>query len=232
MFGVFSKQRDPWEELYDAETNTYFYRHRGTGEFSRTNPFMIQLESTSQHVAPKTNDPIWETLFDPTTGEAYYTDIETGKVCFVRPEKGTFVSELPLREFRRANRIESKKSRQSSRTTRPSTKSMRIVKRDDDFGIVSGDTGDFNFEELFGAQSPAQFDAGAMLAIGGSFSSASSASPSSPKPGSAVTPKPVETRRLSTRDGGETPDFPVLDEAIILAQSSIATDNPLFGYGK
>jgi len=215
MFGVFIKPKDPWEELYDFETNTYFYRHKVTGEFSRNNP--DQKELSSEHVAVRSVDPLWDTQRDPETGDFYWSDLETGRVCFQRPEIGTFVFEVPLRDFRRANKIRSKQSsRVSSRKSVKSsltTKSMRVIRRDDDFGIVSADSSDLNFDELFGANtSPTHFDAGALLDVG------------------SPTAKPMNMRRLSTRDGVETPEFPEVDEETILANSTIATDNPMFQY--
>jgi len=208
MRGVFGSKKNLWEELYDYETNTYFYRHRFTGEFSRANPEV--KESDSSHVPKKNAEPLWETLFDPETHECYWTDIETGKVCFARPNNGTFVSEVPLKDFRKANRIASKQSRLASsrRSVKSSaTKSMRVVKRDDDFGIVSGDSSDLNFEELFGSSNPAQYDAGALLNAG-----TSSARPQT--------------------DDVDIPAYPELDEDTVLANSTIVTDNPLFAYGK
>jgi len=227
MLGVFGTKRDPWEELYDFETNTYFYRHRGTGEFSRTNPFLLGSEAKSSHVPTRPTDPLWETLFDSDL-KVFWTDLETGKVAYIRPEKGTFISEIPLKDFRRAaTKHQSRASIRKSTATQKSTlsrKSMRVVKRDDDFGIVSADSSDLDFEKLFGNASPAHFDAGAMYGVGATNSTTSVKS-------TPITPV-LEHRRLSTRDGGETPDFPVLDEEAVLAQSTIVTDNPLFKYGK
>lgn len=223
MFGVFNRPRNPWEELYDYETNTYFYRHRGTGEFSRFNPAVV--ETKSSHVASKVADPLWETGYD-ADGNLYWTDLETGKVAFIRPEKGTFISEVPLKEFRR-HRIVTKESRVTSssrksiKSSASNTRKSRVVKRDDDFGIVSGLNDDLDFDQLFGQNNPAQFDAGAMFAIG-------SASP--PPPNSNRIPTQEEE---DEEEEAEQPEnYGALDEETILAQSTIATDNPLFRYGK
>jgi hypothetical protein len=221
MFGVFNRQRNPWEELYDYETNTYFYRHHGTGEFSRYNPVMV--EAKSSHVPSKVADPLWETAYD-SDGNLFWTDIETGKVAFIRPEKGTFISEVPLREFRRY-RIVNKESRvtsssrKSMKSSASNTRKSRVVKRDDDFGIVSGVNDDLDFDQLFGQNNPAQFDAGAMFAIG-------SASP--PNTNRIPTQEEEDEQEELEQKG----DYSTLDEETVLAQSTIATDNPLFRYGK
>ena len=178
---LFNKnKKDPWEELYDFDTNTYFYRHRGTGEFTRNHPLI--KDTRSSRVPTRSVEPLWETRLDPDTGDAYWTDIETGKVCYVRPETGTFITEVPLKDFRKAERMHQREIRATkvSRGTQahstvvrgtqaPRKKSVKSVRRNDDYGIVSGDTSDVNFEQMFGAQNPAQFDAGAMFALGGGF---------------------------------------------------------------
>lgn len=220
LLGVFSVRKNNWEELYDYETNTYFYRNRSTGEYSRNNPEIVEIDS--EHVPKKCTDPLWETLIDPETLEPYYTDMETGKICYIRPEIGTFVT-----EFKRNARIQSKQSRASSRKSIKSTstvstnksrqKSMRVVKRDDDFGIVSGNGGDMDFSTMFGENtSPAQFDAGARFASG---------STSKPVANS------VTTARLSTKEGIDD-STPEEDEQDILESSTVATDNPLFQWNR
>lgn len=242
MRTVFGSKRDPWEELYDFDTNTYFYRHRGTGEFSRTNPSLLSNESKSSHVPSRAPEPLWETQFDSQTNP-YWTDLETGRVCFTRPETGTFVTETPLRDFRKAatkikNKDSRTKSSRQSTATRQSVarKSMRVVRRDDDFGIVTANQGDLDFENMFGNASPAQFDAAALF-LGGTTASSSSVATQN-----TMSPK-KSTRRSSTKDepqeefddqsdGSQGKSGFVLDEETVLSQSTIVTDNPLFQYGK
>ena len=192
-------------------------------------------------------DPIWETKYDQETGELYWVDIETGHVAYFRPQKGTFVSEAPLRDFRKYTQPPTKKSTgrlssqhsiksmNSSQTTKSiNRRSMKLVKRAEDFAIVSGEQGDLNFSELFGSVAPTQFDAGALFGAGEVSNSTLTSKPSSSSSPSSQTqadaPKIINMRRLSTRDGGETPDFPIIEEEVIVSKSTMVTDNPLFRY--
>ena len=59
-------------------------------------------------------EPLWKTSIDPETKQQFWTDLETGKICYQRPINGTFVSETSLRVFRQYS-----KKRMLSETNRP-----------------------------------------------------------------------------------------------------------------
>ena len=148
-------------QLYDFNTNTYFYRNWKTGEFSRVNPVLAQVEAKSSRVPPKNTDPLWRTETDLESGNVFWTDIETGKVCFIRPEVGTFVSELPLLDFRKVKRptlIPSRKSIRSLATGKSS--------QSDDIDPIDFNHDDIIFEDLSGGNGANQYDAAAMFGVG------------------------------------------------------------------
>jgi len=125
---------------------------------------MMQLESKSFRVPPKSNDPLWETKFDTASHEEYWVDIETGKVCFIRPEKGTFVSELPLQDFRKVpKRTLSLPATVSIRSQSRKSK-LEISSRDEDIEAVIKE--DITFEDLANGNKARDFDAGALLGVG------------------------------------------------------------------
>lgn len=192
-------------QLYDEQSQSYFYRDRTTGEFARNPP----------GVAEKPCEELWFTHYDFEMAEHYWENLESGQIAYFRPSKGVFLSESPLREFRRhieqdpqtsySKRHSSVKSMRSTQTTKSikakSTKRLSVV----------GDQ-DLDSENAFSESNPEQYDAGALLNS------------------QSTNKKSVEMRRLSTRDGVETPEFPVLKEEEVRMETTMATENPLFGH--
>jgi hypothetical protein len=159
-------------QFYDFNTNTYFYRNRYTGEFSRNNPVLAEKETKSDHVPPKNTDPLWQTSVDLETGAEYWTDVETGKVFYERPEVGTFVSELPLPDLKRTAKPRlSEIARKSiiSLAGGRSRRNMDIEEKEEQQDIPE----ELFFEDIARGGAPNQYDAAAMLGVAGTKSSSS-----------------------------------------------------------
>jgi hypothetical protein len=157
--------------LYDFNSQTYFYRNRVTGEFSRINPILAEVEARSSRVPPKNTDPLWKTDVDPENGANYWTDLETGRICYERPAIGTFVSELPLREFRKPPpRMMSLPSRKSIRSLAILGKGSKESTHSDQEpqGFSPNDINDdeWIFEDLSRGDHAKQYDAAAMFGVG------------------------------------------------------------------
>jgi hypothetical protein len=127
------------------------------------NPILAEIEAKSSHVPAKCNDPLWKTWFDADTEAEFWEDLETGKIHYARPEVGTFVSELPLQEFRRLPK------RNLSQMARKSIKSLAGLRRsnpaeeDQEMPDIMHD--DIIFEDLSRGQGAHQYDAAAMLKL-------------------------------------------------------------------
>lgn len=189
----------------------------------------------SGDLTPISTLPLWVFKIDRRSPQrdTYWEDLETGYITYLRPEHGTFVDEQHLSDFRRfrsarsappPTSVVSLLKRPQSTLTREEThlldtQHLRTVHASDDYVLVHAGQQDVNFKELFEEANPDNFDPNARM-------EAAAAAINGFAPPPAV--KQIRMRRLGTRDGGETPDFPVLDKLVIEKRSSIYSDNPLF----
>ncbi|KAH9253305.1 hypothetical protein BASA81_008656 [Batrachochytrium salamandrivorans] len=234
---MFGPRRSDWEQLYDFKTQSYFYRHKLSGEFSRTHDFLKPGDTT-----PISQLPIWVFKIDRASEnrDTYWEDLETGQVSFLRPALGTFVDEQHLSDFRRFNSSSSfssgaKRHHHASSNSRSTTSfrqggdyvethlldthNLKPIRPNQDFALVGGLQQDVNLQELFSEANPDNFDPSTRMEA-----AAAAINGQAPPP----TVRQIRMRRMETRDGGETPDFPVLDEHVIEKKSVQYSDNPLF----
>ena len=92
--------------------------------------------------------------------------METGHICYIRPERGTFISELPLQEFRKLpKRNLSQIARKSIRSIAGGLRRTTTSENSDEMTEMPPHE-EIIFEDLSRGTAPNHFDAAAMLGVG------------------------------------------------------------------